>query len=129
MMKSYDRVEWGFLERMMLRMGFHEQWVQMIVKRVSSVSYKVRFNDTETEEFLQLISHLLFANDPLILLTANMQSANTLKRILDVIVEVQVKWLAMPIPAYFLVLILLLVYERMYAGNLTLSWKLCQTNI
>ena len=50
MHKAYDRVEWRFLEKMMLKMGFHEQWVQMIMECVSSVNYKVRFNNTEKEE-------------------------------------------------------------------------------
>lgn len=31
MNKAYDRVKWSFLERMMLKMGFHEQWVQLIM--------------------------------------------------------------------------------------------------
>ena len=31
MSKAYDRVEWDFLERIMLRMGFHERWVNLIM--------------------------------------------------------------------------------------------------
>ena len=31
MSKVYDRVEWDFLERIMLRMGFHERWVNLIM--------------------------------------------------------------------------------------------------
>lgn len=27
MSKAYDRVEWNFLERMMLKLGFDERWV------------------------------------------------------------------------------------------------------
>ena len=42
--KVYDRVEWGFLEAIMLKMGLHEHWVQLIMECVSSVSYLVRFN-------------------------------------------------------------------------------------
>jgi hypothetical protein len=30
MNKAYDRVEWGFLKDMMLRLGFSEVWVDMI---------------------------------------------------------------------------------------------------
>ena len=51
MNKAYDRVGWIFLERMMLKLGFHEELVQLIMECVSSVSYRVRFNDTETDEF------------------------------------------------------------------------------
>lgn len=41
MNKAYDRVEWGFLETIMLRVGFHEQWVQLIMECVASVRYIV----------------------------------------------------------------------------------------
>lgn len=51
MNKAYDRVEWGFLEKIMLQMGFHAQWVELIMECVSSVTYRVRFNNTETDEF------------------------------------------------------------------------------
>ena len=129
MMKGYDRVEWGFLEQMMLKLGFHLVWVQMIMQCVSSVTYKIRFNGEETEEIIPSrglrqgdplspylflicseglsslldheeevggiegirvcrdapsISHLLFADETLILMKANVQNANTLKRILEV---------------------------------------------
>ena len=52
MHKAYDRVKWGFLRNMMMRMGFQEEWVEMIMECVSSVSYKIRFNVTETDEFV-----------------------------------------------------------------------------
>ena len=28
--KSYDRVDWNFLEGIMLRFGFHTQWINMV---------------------------------------------------------------------------------------------------
>lgn len=31
MMKAYDRVERGFLKQMMLKLGFHPLWVEMIM--------------------------------------------------------------------------------------------------
>jgi hypothetical protein len=37
MMKAYDRVEWLFLEDMMLKMGFTPDWVSMIMRCVRSV--------------------------------------------------------------------------------------------
>lgn len=52
MNKAYDKVEWFFLEKMMLKMGFNEQWVQLIMECVLSVRYMIRFNDTETEEII-----------------------------------------------------------------------------
>jgi ribonuclease HI len=44
MMKAYDRVEWHFLEAMMLRLGFSDNTVRLILKCVSSVRFSVRVN-------------------------------------------------------------------------------------
>jgi hypothetical protein len=44
MSKAYDRVEWSFLEKMMSRLGFSEQWVQMVMKCVTTVSYRIKVN-------------------------------------------------------------------------------------
>ena len=41
MSKAYDRIEWGFLRNIMLKMGFQVGWVDMIMRCVSSVSYKL----------------------------------------------------------------------------------------
>jgi hypothetical protein len=128
MHKAYDRVEWGFLEKIMQKLGFSRQWTSMIMECVSSVDYTVRFNSVETEiikpkrglrqgdplsPYLFLlvaeglsamlkgaeergemqgvrvcrqapvISHLLFADDSLILMQADRQNAEVLKDILD----------------------------------------------
>ena len=44
MSKAYDRVEWGFLEKIMLQMGFEESWVAMIMQCVSTVTYSILLN-------------------------------------------------------------------------------------
>ncbi len=41
MSKAYGRVEWVFLEKIMLRMGFHSKWVSMVMECVRTVSYYV----------------------------------------------------------------------------------------
>ncbi|XP_014755959.1 uncharacterized protein LOC104584065 [Brachypodium distachyon] len=128
MHKAYDRVEWCFLEKMMLRLGFDPRWVKLIMACVSSVRYRVKLNSNVIEGFTptrgirqgdplspylfllcaeglssllnhaetsgdlvgvrvcrdaHMVSHVLFADDSLILMEADMHSASSLKRILD----------------------------------------------
>jgi hypothetical protein len=52
MHKSYDRVEWVFLENMMRKMGFAERWIELMMACVRSVKYQVRFNSEETDMFV-----------------------------------------------------------------------------
>lgn len=37
--KAYDRVEWSFLERILIRLGFARSIVDLIMLSISSVSY------------------------------------------------------------------------------------------
>ena len=128
MHKAYDRVEWVFLEAMLLKLGFRADWVNMIMVCVSSVEYRVRYNSVETdtikpsrglrqgdplspylfllvtEGLAALLNHakqsgeivgikvcrdapsvtnLLFADDSLILMKANVSNAISLKSVLD----------------------------------------------
>ncbi|KAM6568954.1 hypothetical protein CsatB_016939 [Cannabis sativa] len=41
MSKAYDRVEWPFIENMLLHMGFSSHWVQLIMFCVTTVTYNV----------------------------------------------------------------------------------------
>lgn len=41
MSKAYDRVEWGFLESMMRKLGFADRWIKLVMLCVCSVEYTV----------------------------------------------------------------------------------------
>lgn len=128
MHKAYDRVEWGFLEKIMTKLGFDQRWIKLIMACVSSVRYNVRFNNAETDVFIPsrglrqgdplspylflmvaeglscmirkaeergeldgvrvcrgspTISHLLFADDSLILMQADKKNADCMASLLD----------------------------------------------
>lgn len=44
MSKAYDRVEWIFIEKMLIKIGFLQGWVNKIMRCVTSVHYSFQFN-------------------------------------------------------------------------------------
>ena len=42
--KAYDRVEWGFLRQIMLKLGFDPKWVQLAIETITIASYSVLIN-------------------------------------------------------------------------------------
>uniref|UniRef100_A0A8R7U6B0 Reverse transcriptase domain-containing protein n=1 Tax=Triticum urartu TaxID=4572 RepID=A0A8R7U6B0_TRIUA len=127
MMKAYDRVEWHYFQAIMLKLGFSVQFVNLVMKCVSSVRFTVRVNGEllpffdpsrglrqgcPMSPFLFLlcaegltsllnsygggvvdrgirvsfrapwVSHLLFADDSLIFISATQESADRLNAIL-----------------------------------------------
>jgi hypothetical protein len=44
MMKAYNRVEWHYLEAMLQKLGFDDNFVRLILKCVSSVRFAVKVN-------------------------------------------------------------------------------------
>lgn len=44
MRKAYDRIEWVFFEKIMLKMGFNSKWVGWILECIRSVTYSILVN-------------------------------------------------------------------------------------
>jgi len=49
--KAYDRVDWGFLEKVLSRLGFQRSWVQWVMSCVTTVRYSVCLNGVPLESF------------------------------------------------------------------------------
>ncbi|XP_019177733.1 PREDICTED: uncharacterized protein LOC109172938 [Ipomoea nil] len=63
MAKAYDRMEWSFVERMLLGLGFDEKWVRLIMLCVRTVRYRVLVNGRPSKEIIP--SRGLRQGDPL----------------------------------------------------------------
>ena len=42
--KAYDQVEWVFLQKVMLKLGLDEKWVQLAMETVCTATYSVLIN-------------------------------------------------------------------------------------
>ncbi|KAL6190712.1 hypothetical protein ACLB2K_037106 [Fragaria x ananassa] len=63
MNKAYDRVDWHFLEKVLLKMGFQLSWVRIVMDCVSSVSMALIINGSLGKRFQP--SRGLHQGDPL----------------------------------------------------------------
>jgi hypothetical protein len=132
MSKAYDRVEWHFLESMMVKISFCQEWIDLIMKCISTVKYRIRVNGALSQQIIperglrqgdplspylflicaegfsallnqverdgsikgikvcpraSSVSHLLFADDSLILVRAKEGDAQKLQDILNIYEE------------------------------------------
>ncbi|CAM8889513.1 unnamed protein product [Rhodiola kirilowii] len=76
--KAYDRVEWDFLEEMMQRLGFPENWISMVMACRGKKLKGVKICRGAPE-----VTHMLFADDIIFFLRATLENAVNLKKILE----------------------------------------------
>ncbi|XP_075636855.1 uncharacterized protein LOC142609114 [Castanea sativa] len=61
--KAYDCVEWDFLRRVMMKLGFDERWVQLVMETVGTTTYLILIN-REPKGFVQT-TRVIKQGDPL----------------------------------------------------------------
>ena len=52
MSKGYDRIEWGFLDAVIGKVGFAPYWIKLIMMCVSSAQYAVLVNGIPTRRII-----------------------------------------------------------------------------
>ncbi|XP_019171069.1 PREDICTED: uncharacterized protein LOC109166631 [Ipomoea nil] len=83
MAKAYDRMEWPFLQGMLVALGFNETWIKLIMLCVSSAQNDGLIHGCRVARGAPPISQLFFADDSLLFFKANRHEANEVKNCLS----------------------------------------------
>ncbi|XP_038984386.1 uncharacterized protein LOC120111407 [Phoenix dactylifera] len=100
MERAYDRVRWDFLQQSLQEFGFHEIWISWVMGCVRAPSFAILVNDALSRSLRRAvatqelevyrpavgaspISHLLFADDCLLLARSSRQVAQAIGQILQ----------------------------------------------
>jgi hypothetical protein len=51
MIKAYDRVEWAYLQGILQKLGFDEQWVSLVMRCVGTVNFQIKVNGELLQSF------------------------------------------------------------------------------
>lgn len=44
MSKTYDKIEWSFMEKLMVKMGFNDRWVKLMMECITIATYSILIN-------------------------------------------------------------------------------------
>lgn len=44
MYKAYDRIEWGFVQKILITLGFPVKWTNLVMECISTVTYSIQIN-------------------------------------------------------------------------------------
>ncbi|XP_043714777.1 uncharacterized protein LOC122663141 [Telopea speciosissima] len=85
MRKAYDRLEWSFIEGMLLKLGFRSTWVQLaLTATIRKAELTGDLKGVRVWHRGVPVTHLLFADDCLLFAKVNLQEVNALKDCLDI---------------------------------------------
>ncbi|KAL4297071.1 hypothetical protein GQ457_12G031040 [Hibiscus cannabinus] len=96
MEKAFDRVEWTFIRNVLLRMGFHSDWVDLLMDCVSTVTFRIlglfatllaeqaagRILGIRASQKGPRVNHLLYADDSIVFIHNSEREASRLKEVL-----------------------------------------------